>query len=114
MGNRVILSASKPFPLAATDFTQVLETSDVPAGVVNILTGPHNDVAETMARHMDIDAVWSFSDPAHDATIEHGSASNLKRAWVQNGTAIDWAKPDTKTFLTQSTEVKNVWIPYRE
>ena len=63
---------------------------------------------------MDIDAVWSFSDPAHDATIEHGSASNLKRAWVQNGTAIDWAKPDTKTFLTQSTEVKNVWIPYGE
>ena len=114
MGNRVILSASEPFPLAATDFTQVLETSDVPAGVVNILTGPHNDVAETMARHMDIDAVWSFSDPAHDATIEHGSASNLKRAWVQNGTAIDWAKPDTKTFLTQSTEVKNVWIPYGE
>ena len=114
MGNRVILSASEPFPLAATDFTQVLETSDVPAGVVNILTGPHNDVAETMARHMDIDAVWSFSDPAHDATIEHGSASNLKRAWVQNGTAIDWPKPDTQTFLTQSTEIKNVWIPYGE
>ena len=114
MGNRAILSASEPFPLAATDFTQVLETSDVPAGVVNIITGPHNDVAETMSRHMDIDAVWSFSDPAHDATIEHGSASNLKRAWVQNGTAIDWAKPDTKTFLTQSTEVKNVWIPYGE
>ncbi|WP_298859603.1 aldehyde dehydrogenase family protein [uncultured Sulfitobacter sp.] len=114
MGNRVILSASEAFPLAATDFTQVLETSDVPEGVVNILTGPHVDVADTMARHMDIDAVWSFTDPAHDATIEHGSASNLKRTWVQNGTAIDWAKPDTKTFLTQSTEVKNIWIPYGE
>ncbi len=46
MGNRVILAASEPFPLAATDFIQVLETSDVPAGVVNILTGPHTDVAE--------------------------------------------------------------------
>ena len=114
MGNRVILSASEPFPLAATDFTQVLETSDVPAGVVNVLTGPHKDVAETMARHMDIDAVWSFSDPTHDTTIERGSASNLKRTWVQNGIAIDWSKPDTKAFLTHSTEVKNIWIPYGE
>ena len=114
MGNRVVLSASEPFPLAATDFTQVLETSDVPAGVVNILTGAHKDVADTMARHMDIDAVWSFSDPAYDTTIEHGSASNLKRTWVQNGTAIDWTKPVAKTFLTHSTEVKNIWIPYGE
>ena len=114
MGNRVILSASEPFPLAATDFVQILETSDVPAGVVNILTGPHKDVAETMARHMDIDAVWSFSDPAHDTTIEHGSANNLKRTWVQNGTAIDWTQPNAKTFLTHATEVKNVWIPYGE
>ncbi|MBB3994383.1 aldehyde dehydrogenase (NAD+) [Sulfitobacter undariae] len=114
MGNRVILSASEPFPLAATDFAQILETSDVPAGVVNILTGPHNDVADAMARHMDIDAVWSFSAPELDKVIEQGSASNLKRTWVQNGQAIDWAKPDAKTFLTQSTEVKNIWVPYGE
>lgn len=114
MGNRIVLGASEPFPLAATDFMQILETSDVPAGVVNILTGRHSDVAETMARHMDIDAVWSFSDPAHDSTIEHGSASNLKRTWVQNGTAIDWTKPDAKTFLTHATEVKNIWLPYGE
>ncbi len=114
MGNRIILNASEPFPLAATDFMQILETSDVPAGVVNILTGPHNDVADTMARHMDIDAVWSFGDPCHDSTIEHGSASNLKRTWVQNGTAIDWAKPDARAFLIQSTEVKNIWVPYGE
>jgi aldehyde dehydrogenase (NAD+) len=114
MGNRVILSPSEPFPLAATDFAQVLETSDVPAGVVNILTGPHSDVAEAMARHMDIDAVWSFSDPALDKVIEQGSASNLKRTWVQNGQATDWMKPDTHTFLIQSTEVKNIWVPYGE
>ena len=114
MGNRIILSASEPFPLAATDFVQVLETSDVPAGVVNILTGPHKDVADTMARHMDIDAVWSFGDPSHDAKIEHGSASNLKRTWIQNGIAIDWTKPDAKKFLVQSTEVKNIWVPYGE
>jgi aldehyde dehydrogenase (NAD+) len=114
MGNRVILSASEPFPLAATDVAQVLETSDVPAGVVNILTGPHADVAETMARHMDIDAVWSFGDPALDAVIERASAANLKRTWVQNGQSQDWHRPDAKAFLTHATEVKNIWIPYGE
>ena len=85
MGNRVILSASEPFPLAATDFVQVLETSDVPAGVVNILTGPHADVADTMARHMDIDAVWSFGASEFSKIVEKGAAANLKRTWVNNG-----------------------------
>jgi aldehyde dehydrogenase (NAD+) len=112
MGNRVILAASVPFPLAATDLVQVLGTSDIPAGVVNILTGAHADIADPLARHMDIDAVWSFGDPALDAVIERGSATNLKRTWVQNGRAHDWHNPDAKTFLTQSTEVKNIWIPY--
>ncbi|UWR26096.1 aldehyde dehydrogenase family protein [Sulfitobacter sp. S223] len=114
MGNRVILSASDAFPLAATDFYQILDTSDVPAGVVNILTGSHADVAETMARHMDIDAVWSFGDPALDHVIEQGSASNLKRTWVQNGLAQDWYKTDAKAFLMHATEVKNIWVPYGE
>jgi aldehyde dehydrogenase (NAD+) len=114
MGNRIILSASEAFPLAATDFTQVLETSDVPAGVVNILTGPHAEVADTLATHMDIDAVWSFGDPEHDQTIEAGSATNLKRTWVQNGQTADWYKPDAKTLLSHSTEIKNVWVPYGE
>ena len=86
----------------------------MPAGVVNILTGPHADVADTMARHMDIDALWSFSDPSLDTVVEHGSASNLKRTWVQNGHAVDWMKPDARSFLTQSTEVKNIWVPYGE
>ncbi len=114
MGNRVVLAASEPFPLVATDFGQVLETSDVPAGVVNILTGQHADMAEPMARHMDIEAVWNFADPGHDKTVEHGAASNLKRSWVQNGQAVDWYAPDTHAFLQAATEVKNIWVPYGE
>ena len=94
MGNRVILSASEPFPLAATDFVQVLETSDVPAGVVNVLTGPHADVVDTMARHMDIDAVWSFGAPEFSTIVEKGAASNIKRTWVNNGFARDWLEPE--------------------
>lgn len=114
MGNRIVVSASAPFPLAATDFMQVLETSDVPAGVVNILTGSHSDVAEPMARHMDINAVWSFSDPVHDMVIEAASASNLKRTWVQNGQAVEWHAPEAKTFLMHATQIKNIWVPYGE
>ena len=116
MGNRIILSASGPFPLAATDFVQVLETSDVPAGVVNILTGPQKDIAETLARHMDVDAVWSFGDKAQSETVERASAQNLKRTWVNNGMARDWdgAEGEGKAFLHAATEVKNIWIPYGE
>ena len=116
MGNRVILAASTPFPLSATDFIQILETSDVPAGVVNILTGPQTDIAEPAARHMDINAVWSFGAKDLSATIEKSSAQNLKRTWVNNGLARDWHGPDGAghAFLQAATQIKNVWIPYGE
>jgi aldehyde dehydrogenase (NAD+) len=107
MGNRVVAVASQPFPLAATDFYQVLETSDVPPGVANILTGDHGDLASTLADHLDVDAVWSFG-PADPASIERQSAGNLKRTW----TAGDWN--DVGTVLRQATETKAIWIPYGE
>ena len=116
MGNRVILCASDPFPLAATDFVQVLETSDVPAGVVNILTGPQADLADPLSRHMDVDAVWSFGAKDLSRMIERGSATNLKRTWVNNGMARDWfgAEGEGHAFLSAATEVKNIWVPYGE
>ena len=111
MGNRVILSASEPFPLAATDFYQVLETSDVPAGVVNIITGSHAELTPTLAKHLDVDAIWSFSSSDLSAIIEHESAGNLKQTWVNNGKSVT---PSTADYLAASTEVKNIWIPYGE
>ncbi|MEO1637656.1 MAG: aldehyde dehydrogenase family protein [Pseudomonadota bacterium] len=111
MGNRVIAVASEPFPLAATDFYQVLETSDVPGGVVNILTGNHAELAPTLAKHLDIDAVWSFSSSDISAVIERESAGNLKRTWVNNGKALT---PSIQEYLAAATEVKNIWIPYGE
>lgn len=114
MGNRVILTASEPFPLGATDFYQVLDTSDVPAGVVNILTGRHAELAPTLASHLDIDAVWSFSSTDVSAEIERASAGNLKRTWVNNGREHDWHEDATRTFLEAGTEVKNIWVPYGE
>ena len=114
MGNRVVVAASEPFPLAATDFYQVLDTSDVPGGVVNILTGSHAELAPTLAAHRDVDAVWSFSSTDLSAGIEKASAGNLKRTWVNDGRARDWSKNDSGEWLEQATEVKTIWIPYGE
>ncbi|TNC52459.1 aldehyde dehydrogenase family protein [Rubellimicrobium rubrum] len=113
MGNRTVLVASEPYPLAATDFYQVLETSDVPGGVVNILTGSHKELAPVLASHLDIDAVWSFSSQPLARVIEAGSAGNLKRTWVETR-ARDWTRPDDRAFIDAATEVKTVWIPYGE
>jgi aldehyde dehydrogenase (NAD+) len=113
MGNRLVLVASEPFPLAALEFTQVLETSDVPGGVVNILTGSHAELAPVLASHMDVEAVWSFSSSDLSEVIESASAGNLKRTWVNDGRARDWLDAgDAHDFLEQATEVKTVWVPY--
>jgi aldehyde dehydrogenase (NAD+) len=114
MGNRVVAVASAPFPLAALDFYQVLDTSDMPGGVVNILTGDHAELAKTLAEHADVDSVWSFSSADLSAMIERASAGNLKRTWVNHGRARDWAAAggEGRAFLEAATEVKTVWVPY--
>ena len=116
MGNRIVLAASEPFPLAATDFYQILDTSDVPGGVVNILTGAHADLAPHMAKHLNVDAVWSFSGQDLSRQIEHDAAGNLKRTWVNNATARNWmgSQGEGRAFLEAATEVKTVWVPYGE
>ncbi len=114
MGNRAVLVASEAFPLAATDFYQVLDTSDVPGGVVNILTGSHAALAPELAKHLDIDAVWSFSSTPLAQEIETYSAGNLKRTWTNDAQKTDWALAEGRTFLDAATEVKTVWIPYGE
>ena len=117
MGNTCVIVPSQAYPLMATDFYQVLETSDLPAGVVNIVTAVHSDVVETMAGHMEVDALWYFAADGHSASIERESVTNLKRTWVNHGLRRDWqdAKQGAgKVFLRQATEVKNIWIPYGE
>ncbi|WP_095589536.1 aldehyde dehydrogenase family protein [Actibacterium ureilyticum] len=116
MGNRCVLVPSEPYPLAATDFYQVLDTSDVPGGVVNIVTGSHAELAPTLASHMDVDAVWSFSSTDLSAVIETEAAGNLKRSWVNNRRNRDWMGPEGegRAFLRAATEVKTIWVPYGE
>ena len=116
MGNRVVAVASEPYPLAATDFYQVLETSDLPGGVVNILTGSHAELAPQLAGHMDVNAVWSFSSTDLSAVIEKESARNLKRTWVNNGRSRDCTGPagEGREFLAHAVETKTIWVPYGE
>jgi aldehyde dehydrogenase (NAD+) len=115
MGNTCVLVPSEVAPLAATDFYQVLETSDVPAGVVNIVTGSHTDLAKPLAGHMDVDAAWCFSSSPISALVERESASNIKRTWVNHGRARDWMTDgEGRDFLRAATAVKTVWVPYGE
>jgi aldehyde dehydrogenase (NAD+) len=114
MGNTCVLVPSDPWPLAATDLYQVLETSDLPAGVVNIVTGAHAELAKPLAGHMDVDAVWCFSSTPLSAVVEREAATNIKRTWVNHGRARDWMGADAQAFLQAATEVKTVWVPYGE
>jgi aldehyde dehydrogenase (NAD+) len=116
MGNTCVLVPSQSAPLSATDFYQVLETSDLPAGVVNIVTGAHGELAKTLAGHLDVDGVWSFSSTALSERIETDAAGNLKRTWVNHGRGRNWfgAEGEGREFLRHATEIKTIWVPYGE
>ncbi len=117
MGNRVVVTPSPVHPLVATDLYQVLDTSDVPAGVVNIVTGDREVLAKTVAEHDDIAAVWYFGSEEGSARVEAGSVGNLKATWVNRGRAIRWSDPaegQGRTYLRHATQVKNIWVPYGE
>ncbi|MBL0940134.1 MAG: aldehyde dehydrogenase family protein [Gemmatimonadaceae bacterium] len=115
-GNRVVAVPSERFPLAATDFYSVLETSDVPAGVVNLVTGPRDALARTLADHDDVDALWYFGSHAGATQMERASAANLKRTWTE-WVGREWLDPrvgEGREFLRRAVQVKNIWIPYGE
>lgn len=114
MGNRIVLAPSQAAPLVITDLYQVLDTSDVPAGVVNIVTGPHADLAPTLASHMEIDSLWAFSPHTDPVALQAASASNLKRTWTNTSGNPDWTSPNFRPVLEAATETKTIWIPYGE
>ena len=115
MGNTVVALPSSAHPLAATDFYSVLETSDLPPGVVNIVTGDKDVLAKVLAEHEDVDAVWYFGSQKGAAAVERGSTGNMKQTWTE-WAGRDWrgAAGEGQAFLRRATQVKNVWIPYGE
>src|SRR5579863_566578 len=113
-GNRVVVLPSEACPLMATDFYQVVETSDVPAGALNILTGARSALLPALAKHDDVDALWCFGLADEAALVERESIGNLKRTFVDHGRRLDWFDRSSEglTFLRQAVQVKNIWIPY--
>jgi aldehyde dehydrogenase (NAD+) len=117
MGNTVVVVPSERYPLSATDFYQVLDTSDLPGGVVNIVTGGRDLLLKVLAEHHDVDAVWYFGGAAGSRMVELASAGNMKRTWVNYGHPRAWADPtqgEGPDFLREATQVKNIWAPYGE
>ncbi|GAC1680529.1 MAG: aldehyde dehydrogenase family protein [Ktedonobacteraceae bacterium] len=117
MGNTVVVVPSQHYPLSATDCYQVFETSDLPAGVVNIVTGEHDGLSQVLAEHDDVDAMWYFGSAEGSKRIESASAGNMKRTWVSNGHDRDWLNAiqgEGQEFLREATQVKNIWVPYGE
>jgi len=114
MGNAVVAVPSQRYPLIATDLYQVMETSDLPPGSINIVTGNVSELAVVLARHDDVDGLWCIGEAALCGDVERESAGNLKRVWTNSGQAIDWMA-DTglpEDFLRRAVEIKNVWVPY--
>ena len=116
LGNRVVVVPSEAHPLAATDLYQVLDTSDLPGGVFNIVTGSANELARVLANHADVDAVWRHDGSAEGcAEVERLSADSLKRTWTGGAKGRDWfstAQSGGRAVLAHASQVKNVWIPY--
>ena len=117
MGNRVVAIPSERHPLSATDLYQVLDTSDLPGGALNIVTGARDELALVLAEHDDVDAIWYFGSAAGTAAVERASAGNLKRVWSDHGRRRDWfsdRQAEGRDVLRHAVNVKNVWAPYGE
>ncbi|MGC2553617.1 MAG: aldehyde dehydrogenase family protein [Candidatus Sulfotelmatobacter sp.] len=117
MGNTVVAVPSESYPLITADLYQLLDTSDLPGGVVNIVTGYASQLLKTLAEHDDVDAIWSFGDEASATAAKAMSVGNLKQVWTNEGRAIDWFNAklaEGRWFLEHATQVKNIWVPYGE
>jgi aldehyde dehydrogenase (NAD+) len=116
LGNRVVAVVSQTHPLIGADFYALLDTSDVPGGVVNLLSGPRDELVQTLAAHNDVDAFWYAGDAAGCARAEAESAGNLKPVWTPDP-AMFGAGADRHAlgeFASRALQVKNIWVPYGE
>jgi aldehyde dehydrogenase (NAD+) len=117
MGNTVVAVPSERAATLMGELYQVFDTSDLPGGVVNLVSGRASELGKTLAEHDDIDAVWSFRDEAASAMVKLASIGNLKQVWTNEGRAFDWFDPaqsEGRYFLRHATQVKNIWVPYGE
>jgi aldehyde dehydrogenase (NAD+) len=117
VGNPVVVVPSERYPLISGDLYQVFETSDLPGGVVNLVTGRSGELLKVLAEHADVDAIWCFGDEESCAAAKASSVGNLKQVFTNEGRAVDWfdvEQGEGRWFLEHAVNVKNVWVPYGE
>ncbi len=117
VGNTVVAIPSETYPLITGDLYQLFDTSDVPGGAINIVTGYASQLLKTLAEHDDVDAIWCFGDEAQATAAKAASIGNLKQVFTNEGRVIDWFNPkvaEGRWFLEHATQVKNIWVPYGE
>ena len=118
MGNTVVALPSEKFPIPAMDLAEIFRTSDVPGGVINIVTGDRDELSKVLAQHNNVDALWYHGSEEGSKMVEQEAAmSNLKQTWVNCGKAYDWealATKDSKALARRATQVKNIWQPWSE
>jgi aldehyde dehydrogenase (NAD+) len=116
-GNAVIVVPSESYPLITGDLYQLFDTSDLPGGVVNIVTGYASQLLKVLAEHDDVDAIWCFGDGVSASAAKSFSTGNLKQVFTNEGRTIDWfdvKQGEGRWFLQHATQVKNIWVPYGE
>jgi aldehyde dehydrogenase (NAD+) len=117
VGNTVVAVPSENYPLIIGDLYQLLDTSDVPAGVVNLVAGRPAELAKTLAEHDGIDAIWCFRSNEEADAVRAASIGNMKQVFTNDGHEYDWFNPaqaEGRWFLQHATQVKNIWVPYGE
>ena len=117
VGNDVIAVPSERYPLITADLYQLFDTSDLPGGAINIVTGYVSQLLKTLAEHDDVDGIWCYGDEKTVAAAKAMSTGNLKQVWTNEGRVIDWFNPtlaEGRWFLEHATQVKNIWVPYGE
>jgi aldehyde dehydrogenase (NAD+) len=117
LGNTVIAIPSEAYPLITGDLYQIFETSDLPGGAINMVTGRPAELIKVLAEHDDVDAIWCFRDEASSATVKSLSVGNLKQVFTNEGRAVNWFdsnQGEGSWFLEHATQVKNIWVPYGE
>ncbi|MGD9960324.1 aldehyde dehydrogenase family protein [Nocardioides sp.] len=113
-GNTAVVLSSHDRPLPAVTFAEVLATSDVPGGVVNVLTGDNTTTAPWLASHMDVNAIdltGAAGGPEQTTALEVAAADNLKRVLRAPATEPDWSADPGIDRMTRFLETKTVWHP---
>ena len=113
-GNAAVVIPSEKFPLPAATFAEILATSDLPGGVVNILTGKRSELVPHIASHMDVNAIVDGAgDTEMSSKLQAGTAINLKRYARRSLTTTDWftAKVEDPYWILDTVEFKTAWHP---